>query len=155
MLITTITFIFLARSHPLLMGVLLIILRILYGYDISFKTELPWLSYILVIIFVRGLIVIILYISRISSNEDIKINIKILISSLFIIPFLPLLRQKLNKNIININFFNQNNIINILYKIYDKILINITIIIILYLLIVLIVTIKIITIKKIPLKMKK
>lgn len=161
LILYTTAIIFIVINHPLIIGFTLMLSRIIYGVMLYLLNSSSWFIYILVIIFVRGVIVIFIYISSLSSNEPItfsfttlyKINfIFLIISPLFI------LTKQLKTNYLTINLINQiffQSSINLIYKTYNKILLEITILLTIYLLVVLIVAIKIVNNFKIPLRSKK
>lgn len=158
--ITRITFIL--SNHPLIIGFLLILTRIIYGLIIYTLRLTPWLTYILIIVFVRGVIIIFIYIASLSSNEPININIPliskiILITLSYVLLLFILVKQtKINKQILNsINQITKEHTIEIIYKTYNNILIEITTILTIYLLITLIVAINITNNFKKPLREKK
>lgn len=100
--------------------------------------------------------IIIIYITRLASNENIKIDWKtiILIFLTSTITFLTV-KIKIKKSAIDLeNFFERAPFI-LIYKTYNKILREMSLILIIYLLVVLIVAIKIISLKKGPLKINK
>lgn len=155
-LITIITILFILNNHPLTIGLLLIIIRIIYAVIVALRSTRSWLAYILILVFLRGLIVIIIYITRLASNENIKINwqtLTIRLGAAIILPYLFKIKKK--RQIINNQFFFDNNSFTIVYKTYNKLLIEVSLILILYLLVVLIVAIKIVSLKKGPLKINK
>ena len=152
---------FIISNHPLIIGFLLIISRILYGLIFYILNSIPWLVYILVIIFVRGAIVIFIYIASLSSNEPINIiikpTIKNILLAIIILSILFIFIKQLKINYINLNSINQFlriNSIEVIYKTYNFILIEITISLTIYLLLVLIVRVKIVKNFKLPLRTK-
>lgn len=160
-LILTTSFFFIMTNHPLTLRFILIVIRILYGVTLCLFNLSSWLSYILIIVFLRGIIVIIIYITSLSSNDPLKIRFKLII---FITPlttavtgYIFINKNQTYINIKNIRTLNNsliNHSLNIVYKTYN---INwkITLLLILYLLIVLIVAVKITSLNKGPLRTKK
>lgn len=76
------------KSHPFLLLLILITLTLLISIKINF-TYKSWLSFILFLIIIGGLIVIFMYITRLINNELFKSNYKIII--LNILKILPLI----------------------------------------------------------------
>ena len=155
LIITTIILILfntiIVSSHPLIIGFLLIITRIIYGSTIYLTLNTSWLVYILIIVFVRGAIVIFIYMARLSSNEPIvilikplwKITIITLLSTSIIFVFTKQL--KINSKIItNISEYFNKQSTKIIYKTYDCISLEMTLSLTMYLLVVLIVAVKLI-----------
>lgn len=158
-LIIFIVLMFLFNTHPLIIRFILILFRLVYGFILAISAPTTWIRYILIIVFLRGIMIIILYITRLSSNENIKINIKtLIISLLLIIPasvlifLIPVDKNPLN-NII-LHYF-RSNTFELVYKTYRRVLSDLTVILIIYLLIVLIVAVKIISLGRGPLKINK
>lgn len=159
-LLYLITIFFVVTNHPLIIGFSLIITRVIYGVILYILNSSSWLVYILIMVFVRGVIVMFIYMASLSSNEPItfpltifwKMNLIIFI----IIPFFIFTKQ-LKTNYLYIDlmdiFFKEHSI-NLIYKTYNKIIIEITILLTIYLLIVLIVAIKIVNNFKLPLRSK-
>ena len=148
--------IFTLTTHPLFMGFMLIIIRIIYGLISYLLISTPWISYILIIVFIRGAIIMFIYMARLSSNENIKIRlaqtlILVTISEIVII-------YMTNKKKAAQPIFRETNNLQtrestiVIYKTYNEITIDITVVIIIYLLLVLIVAIKIISFNKRPLR---
>lgn len=153
---------FILSNHPLIIGFILMLSRIVYGFTIYIINSTPWLTYILIIIFVRGMIVIFIYIAGLSSNEPITFKIesslKILLFSWLTLAtfFISIKQLKISNTSLNtINQFFKEQAMETVYKTYNKIIFETTIILTIYLLIVLIVRIKIINNFKMPLRASK
>lgn len=122
---------------------------------VTLRTGSPssWVSYILVIIFVRGIIIIILYIARLSSNEVITpSNFAKKTYLLFFIGSLLFFTNPTPLYATQINEFFKNPLFSIVYKTYTQLINPITTLIIFYLLIVLVTAVNIIKTRKIPLR---
>lgn len=139
---------FLYSTHPLLITIYLTLLTIFIAYIIFYMSSLSWLSYILIIIFLSGIIIIIIYITTLASNEIIS---KTLISTspFILITILPIVFNIFyNNNLLKIfsicfyNFSSLNDIILIIYKIYSPIYWILTFSLIIYLLYILIIVVK-------------
>lgn len=131
-------------NHPLILTIILTTQTINLRIIIFLKKNHSWFSYILFIIFLRGIIIIFVYISSLASNQPLKLNKKtifIIILSLLLIVF------GINFNFISINTITQINHLNpfldSIIKIYENNLSNFTVLLILYLLIVLIIIVNI------------
>jgi len=151
--------------HPLLIVILLVLYNIIVCLLISKWTQNFIYSIILFLIIIRGLLIIFLYFSRLISNEQIKFNLRPLITVNFILNliFIAFL-YKINFNYyypthttienIQLNYLNINLFQNIVY-IYSYPFNNLTLICILFLLITLLIIIKICSIKNSSLRKLK
>nr|ASY98077.1 NADH dehydrogenase subunit 6 [Brunneria borealis] len=150
--------IFLFMNHPLSMGFILFIQSILLCLISGYLAPSFWFSYILLLIFLGGMLVLFMYVTSLASNELFYYSNKIT----FIILITPIILISLNY--ININYHMnmyesmENNInlttnsINMLLKMYNKPINMITIMIASYLFLTLIAVVKIINIFKGPLR---
>nr|ALO76849.1 NADH deshydrogenase subunit 6 [Adoretus sp. ADO01] len=73
--ISSITFIFL--SHPLSMGLMLLIQTITISLTMGFFNMNFWYSYILFLIMIGGMLVLFIYMTSVASNEKFSYSIKI------------------------------------------------------------------------------
>jgi len=103
--------------------------------------KIGWFSYIIFLIYLGGLIVLFIYISRLAYNEKFKLNIKEVAPQIFlaILIFIALVYENENsiKKIIKLD------VTEVIFKIYRRASIFITSVTILYLIITLIVVVKI------------
>nr|WKU83829.1 NADH dehydrogenase subunit 6 [Brachypalpus oarus] len=149
------SFIFLQLSHPLSMGMILLIQTVMICGILGLMTKTFWFSYILFLIFVGGMLVLFIYVTSLASNELFSISIKNLFTifislSLFmmIIFFMDKMILMFNSmniemnSIMNINSYIKENSLN-LNKLYNYPTNMITILLINYLLITLIAVVKI------------
>lgn len=119
-----------------------------------------WFSFILLIVFLRGIIVVFRYVSSLASNEKFSLNLNkifFLTSLIYVTSILFIWSKFYNFNSYNINiFFNKLNLIH--FRIaeisYREIFLP-TLIIIIYLLFSLIVVVKNINLMKAPLRALK
>ena len=142
-------------NHPLTIGLSLIFTSLLIGILISLTGPSSWLAYILVIIFVRGIIIIILYISSLSSNETIRPRffMKYAYGSVFLVAFLVFTTSpKLSNNSATEKIFFSDALFSIIYKTYTQLINPITTLIIFYLLVVLVTAVNIVKTSKSPLR---
>nr|YP_004934906.1 NADH dehydrogenase subunit 6 [Sylvicola fenestralis]AET13131.1 NADH dehydrogenase subunit 6 [Sylvicola fenestralis] len=146
---------FMQMSHPLAMGLMLMIQTLLMCLLTGLMTKTFWFSYILLLIFLGGMLVLFIYVTSLASNEMFSISFKMLmffLSSLFLIFFMMIIMD--NYFISNFNMNNEmesitkilsylpENTIN-LNKMYNFPTNLITIILINYLFLTLIVIVKI------------
>lgn len=87
------------RSHPLAMGMILMLQTLLFAIFRGLLLSSYWYSYILILVFLGGLLILFVYVSSIASNE--KLNF---LPSALIIAFLSFcfIRVSINFNILNI-----------------------------------------------------
>nr|YP_009330388.1 NADH dehydrogenase subunit 6 [Eurema blanda]ANN44654.1 NADH dehydrogenase subunit 6 [Eurema blanda] len=143
-------------SHPLAMGLIILMQTLIISIFIGMFINTYWFSYILFMVFMGGLLVLFIYVSSIASNELMKFSLKLKMSIIFImfsilmifyfqfnnINLFYLFKNNEMNNMPNlIYFFNDNNIN--LYKLYNKQNYFLIMLLILYLFITLIVVIKI------------
>lgn len=107
--------------HPLSAGLNLIICTVLIRIFSSILIKKFWFSYILILIFVGGILVLFIYIISLSPNKKFKISIKFLILSVFFVIIIYIIfRQiififELNfnfKSSINSNFYSSVKLFN-------------------------------------------
>lgn len=149
------TLIIILTKHPLSIGCALLIETILASLTCRLNIRTYLLSYILFLIFIGGILILFIYISRIASNEKFNIFNLLSIIIIIIIRILIVIKLRLNfeYNLYNENIssleLNSNLTINKLYSIPSGIL---TLIIVIYLLFTLIVVSNIIGNKFSPLR---
>nr|YP_009112544.1 NADH dehydrogenase subunit 6 [Paranephrops planifrons]CEK40194.1 NADH dehydrogenase subunit 6 [Paranephrops planifrons] len=160
-LIMSLSLLFTALTHPLSMGLILLIQTTLICIASGLFNSSFWFSYILFLIFLGGMLIIFIYIASLASNEAFKINF---FFSLFILPpsLISLLLIMLDPFILPSNFFLFspqmffNNKINFSLTasstIYSSSSLLLTSFMIMYLLFTLIVVVKIINISCGPLR---
>jgi len=137
-------------SHPINLIIIILTQTIILCVLIFLRTKIRWFSYILFLIFLGGLIVLFIYISRLASNELFTINTKILILITPIVaPILYFLTTNINSQIINNKTIRTRNILNL---IYSKTIVIPTLVTILYLLLTLIIAVKITSKYEAPLR---
>nr|UBD09487.1 NADH dehydrogenase subunit 6 [Cydalima perspectalis]WEV93785.1 NADH dehydrogenase subunit 6 [Cydalima perspectalis] len=145
-------------SHPLSMGLMILLQTMLTCLLSGILTSTYWFSYILFLTFLGGLLVLFIYVSSIASNEMFKISFKMKILFFFILIFIIfnsimyMYNMKwLNFNINNTEmknffdmllFFNNENKIN-LSKLYNNQTFFLMMMMIIYLFITLIAVVKI------------
>nr|UDU84836.1 NADH dehydrogenase subunit 6 [Bactra venosana] len=144
-------------SHPLSMGMMILIQTVFTCLLAGMLTNTYWFSYILFLTFLGGLLVMFIYVSSIASNELFKNNfffvkismitfIFISIFSLFFMDKLNwmniMLNDEMNNFFINNLFFNNENKIN-LSKLYNNQTFLMMMMMIIYLFIALVAVVKI------------
>ena len=140
-LIIIFTFFFFFLQHPLILTIILTAQTINLRIIIFIKKTHSWFSYILFIIFLRGIIIIFIYIRSLASNQPIKFSNKLIYLFFFFLLFILNFSYYQTIFINNPEFFNP--FLLRIIKIYEKNIVNFTLILILYLLLVLIVIVNI------------
>lgn len=145
---------FIIIKHPLAIGIILIVQRLVISIIIGLISKTFWFSYILFLVFLGGILVLFIYVTSLASNEIFSFSFKIIVLtiSLFIGLILITLFMDYSINI----FINNNEIINYplknflapenlksIYKLYNFPTNWITLLLINYLFFTLIVSVKI------------
>nr|WEV93798.1 NADH dehydrogenase subunit 6 [Haritalodes derogata] len=158
LLIIMLSFMMLFFSHPLSMGLMILLQTMLTCLISSIMLSTYWFSYILFLTFSGGLLVLFIYVSSIASNELFKISFNMKIFFFFMITILMLMSMIymnnlnwMNFNISNLEmkkffnmmlFFNNENKI-CLSKLYNNQTFMLMMMMIIYLFITLIAVVKI------------
>nr|YP_010234369.1 NADH dehydrogenase subunit 6 [Trictenotoma davidi]QTA72355.1 NADH dehydrogenase subunit 6 [Trictenotoma davidi] len=103
--------IFMSLTHPLSMGLILLIQTMIISLITgNFFTNF-WFSYILFLILIGGMLILFIYMTSVASNEKFKFNINIIMTvSLIISLIIPLiLKYSININLTNNEMINYNN----------------------------------------------
>nr|YP_009450457.1 NADH dehydrogenase subunit 6 [Stegobium paniceum]ARH10880.1 NADH dehydrogenase subunit 6 [Stegobium paniceum]QCI56379.1 NADH dehydrogenase subunit 6 [Stegobium paniceum]QDH12152.1 NADH dehydrogenase subunit 6 [Stegobium paniceum] len=80
------TLMFLTINHPLMMVIMLIIISTLTAMKLGTLYSTFWLSYMLFLVLVGGMLIIFIYMTSIAPNEKFKMNNKIFISIIMVFP---------------------------------------------------------------------
>lgn len=83
---TSIIFFFPTLSSPLSIGLCLLLLTLFIALTAGLMYAKLWLSYILVLVFLGGLLVIFIYVALVASNEQFYLSWKPLLVSFLILP---------------------------------------------------------------------
>nr|YP_010397470.1 NADH dehydrogenase subunit 6 [Sinomantis denticulata]UQJ77603.1 NADH dehydrogenase subunit 6 [Sinomantis denticulata] len=154
----TLSLIFLFLNHPLSMGLILFLQTIMMCLISGSMSLSFWFSYILLLIYLGGMLVLFMYVTSLASNEMFFYSNKIfliilplplvfLILYFFNVKYNMFLYESLENNInLNIHSF------DFLLKMYNQPMNNITIMIAAYLFLTLIATVKMISIHSGPLR---
>uniref|UniRef100_A0AAU6W804 NADH dehydrogenase subunit 6 n=1 Tax=Tinodes ventralis TaxID=3144872 RepID=A0AAU6W804_9NEOP len=118
---------FMLIKHPMALNSIIFMQLLISCFLFNFMINNSWFSYILFIMFIGGLMILFMYMCSISSNLKFKINFKLMILMIFM--FLILLFIMMNmKNLFyfyklnNLNYL-LNNMLNnkmMLFKLYEK-----------------------------------
>nr|AND46660.1 NADH dehydrogenase subunit 6 [Anopheles cruzii] len=149
------SFIFMQMSHPLSMGLMLLIQTFLTCLLTGIYVKTFWFSYILFLIFLGGMLILFIYVTSLSSNEMFNMSFSLSLMSFMIFMFFMTIFLFLDKTLIeqfimNLEMekiLNFNNLINenmlSLNKMYNFPINMITLLLINYLFLTLLVTVKI------------
>nr|ADO60620.1 NADH dehydrogenase subunit 6 [Omonadus floralis] len=148
--------IFLFMTHPLSMGIILLLQTIIISMITGKMCLNFWFSYILFLILIGGMLILFIYMTSIASNEKFTLNFKIMIPAIFSMALILLLniQWKFFQTNVEMKINSQLNLTSFMSKYIHFPTNMITILMIIYLLITLIMTIKIIKSSKGPLRLK-
>nr|ASY98475.1 NADH dehydrogenase subunit 6 [Tarachomantis alaotrana] len=154
----TLSIIFLFLNHPLSMGLILFLQTISMCLISGFMSLSFWFSYVLLLIYLGGMLVLFMYVTSLASNEMFFYSNKILMT-IGLMPLMFLLIYYMNFTYpMNLYENMENSLIlnmtsnNFLLKMYNQPINMITILIASYLFLTLIAVVKIINIEKGPLR---
>ncbi|YP_009370132.1 NADH dehydrogenase subunit 6 (mitochondrion) [Macrosteles quadrilineatus] len=137
---------------PMSMGVMLLMQTIMATMLTSKIMLSSWISMVMFLMLVGGLLILFMYMSSIASNEKFKMNYKMFM--LFIIMFVPteelMSEIQINENEI---YMSKNEMLTFM-KMYNKKTMMITIMVFIYMLLTMIIVTKIVKINKGPLRAK-
>nr|QDI93762.1 NADH dehydrogenase subunit 6 [Rubellomiris bispinosus] len=158
MLTTNMLFIFM--NHPLSMGLILIIQTINVSIISGMMMKTFWMSYILMITMLSGMLVLFIYMSSVASNEKFKTSTKLslLFITMMIVSILFLFLKK--KMIIKNNYLGmemmmiKNLEITQLNKMFSSKNLAITIMMVLYLFMTMVVSTHLVNISEGPMRLK-
>nr|YP_009642129.1 NADH dehydrogenase subunit 6 [Austruca lactea]QBZ78062.1 NADH dehydrogenase subunit 6 [Austruca lactea]QFG40126.1 NADH dehydrogenase subunit 6 [Austruca lactea] len=146
-------------SHPLAMGLVLLIQTLLIALTLGISSFSFWFSYILFLIFLGGMLVLFIYVASIASNEAFipyssyfMLLFVLFLFSLSILGLDPLLTSS-SSSLPWSSFCISTQVPFIISWIYNYPSMNFTIFIICYLLLMLVIVVKIINLFKGPLRL--
>lgn len=149
--------IFLFSEHLLVINFSLILARIIFRFVIYNQLITTWLSYLLIIVFLRGLIVLFIYITSLSSNEPFYFSyfsLVVLVVVNFFWPLVGLVSKgfSLMPLVRRLKNYSSGFILDLVNKTYRTLSIDLTVVMIIYLFVTLVVTVKISSLRRVPLK---
>nr|YP_007474236.1 NADH dehydrogenase subunit 6 [Austinograea rodriguezensis]AEX32626.1 NADH dehydrogenase subunit 6 [Austinograea rodriguezensis] len=159
-IILILSFLFSRLSHPLSMGLTLLLQTVMISLSVGISTYSFWFSYILFMIFLGGMLVLFIYVASLASNEFFVFSS--LTFALYSIIFLVLTFTFIFLDPILISNFSclppsslysQLSTVTITSWIYSNTSMNFTLFIVIYLLLTLIVVVKITNLFKGPLRL--
>nr|YP_214832.1 NADH dehydrogenase subunit 6 [Pseudocarcinus gigas]AAT52160.1 NADH dehydrogenase subunit 6 [Pseudocarcinus gigas] len=159
-IVLILSFLFTRLTHPLSMGLTLLIQTIMISLSTGMSTHSFWFSYILFLIFLGGMLVLFIYVASLASNEFFVFSLMTFTFYLFSFFFLTMICLLLDPILTphlsllptsSINTFTSTPFIT--SWIYSNTSMYFTLFIILYLLLTLIVVVKITNLFKGPLRL--
>nr|YP_009544457.1 NADH dehydrogenase subunit 6 [Lupocycloporus gracilimanus]AYW03842.1 NADH dehydrogenase subunit 6 [Lupocycloporus gracilimanus] len=158
--ILVLSILFTRTTHPLSMGLTLLIQTVLISLTTGLSTNSYWFSYILFMIFLGGMLVLFIYVTSLASNEPFSFSYSSMIFYIFLISLLSiliffwdLLFNKLSSNFPSSSLMSELPNTFVISWIYSSNLMGFTLFIILYLLLTLIVVVKITNLFEGPLRL--
>nr|QRV62612.1 NADH dehydrogenase subunit 6 [Nectoboreus dolerosus] len=114
----TMTLIFMFLNHPMSMGLILMIQTICIVLITGFFSSSMWFSYVLFLIMIGGMLILLMYMTSLASNEKFKFSKKLSISTM-IMMIITIIFNNINENmnfmlIKNSNTWEMINNINLL-----------------------------------------
>nr|YP_008815648.1 NADH dehydrogenase subunit 6 [Dinocras cephalotes]AGZ03524.1 NADH dehydrogenase subunit 6 [Dinocras cephalotes] len=159
---STLALIFTQMTHPLAMGLMLLLQTFLVCLITGLSTQSFWFSYILFLVFLGGLLVLFIYVTSLASNEMFSLSMfSLMISTLTFTTALILLyfsdsllltHSIQNTDMTPLTWGDQMEEAPSLMKLYNPSTSLITLMLVLYLLLTLIVVVKITKISSGPLR---
>nr|AVN67843.1 NADH dehydrogenase subunit 6 [Ergaula capucina] len=147
---------FMQMSHPLAIGLILLIQTITLCLISGLMSQTFWFPYILFLIFLGGMLILFIYVTSLASNEMFNLSTKIITMNLIMMILLYMLpynyMMQNNSDITNIFYMMNNTSTCPLMKLYNEPNGFITIMLANYLFLTLIVVTKITNISKGPLR---
>nr|YP_009564059.1 NADH dehydrogenase subunit 6 [Remiarctus bertholdii]QAX91422.1 NADH dehydrogenase subunit 6 [Remiarctus bertholdii] len=149
-------------THPLSMGLMLLLQTILICSCSGIMLPSFWFSYILFLIFLGAMLVLFIYVTSLASNEPLTFSMSYSFFFILLIPLItlililsdPLITFAGQSNMMSIYLFNSLNLTNLLTSsIYNQSTMMFTIFIVLYLLLTLFAVVKITNVFFGPLRM--
>nr|YP_009164823.1 NADH dehydrogenase subunit 6 [Tityus serrulatus]AKU46799.1 NADH dehydrogenase subunit 6 [Tityus serrulatus] len=80
--------VFFFSNHPLILGMLLILMSVVVSMNLFLLLGLAWLSYVVVLVFLGGVLVLFIYMASLASNEDFDINSSYILVFLLLLGFM-------------------------------------------------------------------
>nr|AMP43778.1 NADH dehydrogenase subunit 6 [Rhagio sp. KW-2016] len=106
------SFIFTQMTHPLAMGLVLLMQTLLICLITGLFTKTFWFSYILFLIFLGGMLVLFIYVTSLASNEMFSFSMKTFMISLMSMMIMMLFFFCVDNSLIN-NMFINNEMYNL------------------------------------------
>nr|YP_003359520.1 NADH dehydrogenase subunit 6 [Gandalfus yunohana]ACC62354.1 NADH dehydrogenase subunit 6 [Gandalfus yunohana] len=159
-IILILSFLFSRLSHPLSMGLTLLLQTTMISLSVGISTYSFWFSYILFMIFLGGMLVLFIYVASLASNEFFSFSLStfmfyfltLLIFTIMCFYLDPILVSNYS-SLPSSSLCLQMSTIKIVSWIYSNTMMSFTLFIVMYLLLTLIVVVKITNLFKGPLRL--
>nr|QLY90042.1 NADH dehydrogenase subunit 6 [Nemotelus notatus] len=163
-LMTISSMMFIQMTHPLAMGLMLLIQSFLTCLITGLMYNSFWYSYVLFLVFLGGMLILFIYVTSLASNEMFSFSLKIMIKSMMLFTILMLMLMIMDTTLISNlfendnlkSFFNKQNLMPMnsisLMNIYNFPINLISILLMNYLLLTLVVVVKITNLSYGPLR---
>nr|YP_009692427.1 NADH dehydrogenase subunit 6 [Mesonemoura metafiligera]QEH58823.1 NADH dehydrogenase subunit 6 [Mesonemoura metafiligera] len=158
------TLVFTQMTHPLAMGLMLLVQTVFISILTGTMAQSFWFSYVLFLVFLGGLLVLFIYVTSLASNEMFSLSMSTLAPIFIVSASLFLILIILDSSLINLSINNfegaqilnsslyQEEALNSLTKLYNGPTSLITLTLVLYLFLALIAVVKITKINQGPLR---
>nr|YP_010882025.1 NADH dehydrogenase subunit 6 [Isocapnia anguis]WID86712.1 NADH dehydrogenase subunit 6 [Isocapnia anguis] len=163
-LTATASLVFTQMTHPLAMGLMLLVQTLLICLLTGLMTQSFWFSYALFLVFLGGMLVLFIYVTSLASNEIFSLSMKMILLSLLPLTALMLTFLTVDNSLWMTNLFNNDTLMinstlmhqeaatTPLLKLYNQPTSLITLMLVLYLFLTLIAVVKITSITYGPLR---
>nr|YP_010954498.1 NADH dehydrogenase subunit 6 [Exothotettix guangxiensis]WMV02060.1 NADH dehydrogenase subunit 6 [Exothotettix guangxiensis] len=153
---TMLSMMFMNMKQPMQMIIIILMQALFTVYMMSVKTKSSWFTYMLLIIFIGGMMVLFIYITSITPNEQNKGNMSTIIMMTILISTITMMMKNMeisNNETMNMNTMNMLKTEQLmLNKMFNMPMYTLTIMMMIYLFIALIAMNKISNMKKGPLR---
>nr|YP_009513837.1 NADH dehydrogenase subunit 6 [Pseudoniphargus stocki]AXH38228.1 NADH dehydrogenase subunit 6 [Pseudoniphargus stocki] len=155
----TLSMMFLVQSPPLLLSLVIILQTIILASIISMYTMTSWFSFMLLMIYLSGMMIVFIYVSSMASNELFQLNTShSYYFSFFLVTFMALSGPHISPPSNNMNLLDLSLLqipITKTMKMYSKSLFTMTILLIIYLLLTMIMVVKTTSFSEGPMRASK
>nr|UPL65387.1 NADH dehydrogenase subunit 6 [Crompus oculatus] len=147
---STLAIMFTYTKHPLSMMMIIIMQTFIIAMMTGMMMGSFWFSYIIMIIMMSGMLVLLIYMASIASNEKFSMSIKLIMLSSFIMVTMLIMTKEINESVWSMKklSFSMNNLFNTSTML-------ITLLMVIYLLFTMITVSKIVNINEGSLRIKK
>nr|YP_010586612.1 NADH dehydrogenase subunit 6 [Tinodes chinchinus]UZZ44426.1 NADH dehydrogenase subunit 6 [Tinodes chinchinus] len=118
---------FMMIKHPMALNSIIFMQLLISCFIFNFMINNSWFSYILFIMFIGGLMILFMYMCSISSNLKFKINFKLMMTMIMILIIIIFIMMNMKNlfffyklNNLNYNTVNMMNNKMMLFKLYEK-----------------------------------
>nr|URX54107.1 NADH dehydrogenase subunit 6 [Neotermes sp. 4 AB-2022a] len=151
---TTMSVMFTQMSHPLAMGMMLLLQTMMMCLISGLMHQSFWFQYILFMVFVGGMLVLFIYVASLASNEMFSLSTKMMLMATAMIATMMMIKDQttIDSKETELYTTTSNEIITMTSKLYNQPNGTMTILMALYLLMTLIVVVKVTNVSMGPLR---